>query len=212
MANKGDRGRTFEITCFNDNPRFYDVVRLVKECSDSAYILHDKDTWDEMSIQSWENEEGSCPFGIGELKTPHIHAVVRYPNARYLDSVKKDFGITSIRKCQSLRGMLRYLTHMDYEDKFQYGPELVQCYGKMSETFKKAIQEDVDLQTRVLQLLQYIDSFDRYINRRDFVRLTCEADLFSTVIQMKGWAFTILDEHNSKFIDYKELSNGNKNF
>lgn len=207
MANNGDRGRTFELTCFNDNPRFYEVVRLVKETADSAYVYHDKDVWDEASIQEWENENGSCPFVVGEVKIPHIHAVIRFPNARYLDAVKRDYGITSVRKCQSLRGMLRYLTHMDYEDKFQYGPELVHCYGKMNEAFKKAIQDEVDLTIRVLQLSNYIDSFDCYLTRSVFLREVCNADLLTTVIQLKGWAYALLDEHNAKYVDYKELSN-----
>lgn len=194
-----DRARTFELVAWSDNPHFYDIIDYLKDLSDSVYCYHDKDIVTEETLQHYSEVGLTFPLGLGELKTPHIHAVFRYPNARYTKVVREEFslmGCDCVFPVESKRGALRYLTHIDYEDKYQYSISEVQAFGKMSEDFKKAMQDDVDFNIRVLQVLKLIDSFNFVVSKRDFVEYVCNADLFPTVVQMKGWAFAVLDEHN----------------
>lgn len=208
MANKGDRGRTFELTLYLDTPEWHDILTKIINVSDSAYVVHDKDIASSEDVEAWSKRYPGvpCPFVDGQLKIEHIHAIVRFPNARYLSAVQAEFGIGSIRKCSSLRGYLRYLVHIDYEDKYQYDKCDVKTFGRMSESFKKALEDEKPFETRVIQLCELLDSCHRFVSKRDFVNLCCEADLFGTLVQMKGWAFAILEEHNSEYVDGVKIS------
>ena len=52
---------------------------------------------------------------------------------------------------------------MDYEDKYQYDSSEVQTFGRMSEDFKKAIEEDIDFQTKVTQVVDLLDHNQYYL-------------------------------------------------
>lgn len=198
-----DRARTFELVAWSDNPHFYEIIDYLKDLSDSVYMYHDRDIVTEETLQHYAEVGQTFPLGLGELKTPHIHAVFRYPNARYTKAVREEFaafGCDCVFPVESKRGALRYLTHIDYEDKFQYPQSEVHGFGKMSDEFKKAMQDDIDFNVRVIQVLSLIDSYEIVVSKRDFVEDVCNADLFPTVVQMKGWAFAVLEERNEKIL------------
>lgn len=203
-----DRARTFELVAWRDNPAFYDIIEYLKDLSDSCYVYHDKDIVTEETIRHFEEAGLVCPFGLGELKTPHIHAVFRYPNARYTKAVREEIGIDTVFPVESKRGALRYLIHMDYEDKYQYSQSDVHCFGKMSDDFKKAIAEDVDFCVKVIQLMAVLEDEKRSLTTFDFVKLMCDCDLFPVAIQMKGWAFRLLEDHNIKYLPKIDESEG----
>lgn len=200
-----ERARIFELVCWIDNPDFYDIVNKLKDISDTAICYHDKDIVTEETLQHF-NEAGlvvPSDFVVGLVKTPHIHAVFRFHNARYTKAVRDEFGIDTIFPVESKRGALRYLIHLDYEDKYQYDLSEVQTFGRMSEDFKKAIEEDIDFQTKVTQVVELLDHNQYYLSSKDFILLVCSNDLFPVVVQMKGWAYKLLDEHNFKFSNVK---------
>lgn len=85
-----------------------DVTTLVEKHAKWAWILHDKDV----------NED------TGEVKEPHYHYYIEFPNSRYIASVAKEFDIPEnmIEVVRNKTGVLRYLTHSteDSKSKYQY--------------------------------------------------------------------------------------------
>jgi len=88
-----------------------------------AYIIHDKDT-----LES------------GEMKTPHTHIFMEFPQPKALSSIAKHFRVAEnfiepLKASQT--GALRYMTHMDDPKKHQYKADEVkanfdysQCVGE----------------------------------------------------------------------------------
>lgn len=96
-----------------------------KDCiRDWAYIVHDKDVNDK-----------------GELKEPHIHLALRFHNAYDTKHVAQWFDIKE-NYVNKVKGkwvdMLKYLTHKNALDKFQYNDEDV----KSNFDFKTVIDKE----------------------------------------------------------------------
>ena len=91
---------------------------LVQETFLEAYIspIHDKDV----------NPDGSP-------KKAHYHVVLAWPGPTTFTNAKnimKDFGgVIQPKVIGSLRGVCRYLCHMDNPEKAQYSPADVVCYN-----------------------------------------------------------------------------------
>jgi len=68
----------------------------------------------------------------GKLKKPHIHLIMMFPGAKTRSCVQKltePLGAVGLEAVQSVRGMARYLTHMDDKDKAQYDRKDVKPFG-----------------------------------------------------------------------------------
>lgn len=70
-----------------------------------AYILHDKDVTED-----------------GEVKKAHMHWLGRRKNASSLEYVAEVMGLkeNEIEAIRNWKGAVRYLTHVDYPDKYRY--------------------------------------------------------------------------------------------
>lgn len=95
-----------------------------KECiKDYAFIIHDKDT----------NEKG-------ELKDPHIHLAIRFNNSYDTKHVAQWFDIKE-NYISRVKGkwvdMLKYLTHQNAKEKYQYSEDQVVSNFDFKETIKK---------------------------------------------------------------------------
>lgn len=105
MANKT---RNFELIIYPDSES-YNLSDVLREAQNYfinyAWILHDKD-----------NLEDGTP------KKPHIHFYGNKKNATSSEAVSKVTGvpISNINHVKSWNGAIRYLTHIDYSDKYQY--------------------------------------------------------------------------------------------
>lgn len=103
--------RTFGGVLYEDSGtyNFDDVLLAGKNYfADFCYILHDKDVT--------EN---------GELKKPHIHWLGRRKNASSVNYIADVMGlkVNEIEVIRNWKGAIRYLTHIDYPDKYQYSIE-----------------------------------------------------------------------------------------
>lgn len=68
----------------------------------------------------------------GELKKPHYHAILQWPNTTTVSAVLNflsPFGIAHVEPVADLVGYTRYLTHMDDPDKFQYCEQDIVIFG-----------------------------------------------------------------------------------
>lgn len=63
----------------------------------------------------------------GELKTPHTHLILEYSTPRAISTVANLLGVADnfIEYGQSKQALMKYLTHKDDKDKFQYENEEV---------------------------------------------------------------------------------------
>lgn len=92
------RFRKYFITINKGAKCFDSFVDSLGMCEKYAYIFHDKD-----------NEE-----------QPHYHLVISYKNQKSFETVRKEFEGSHIEKCESWTSCLRYLTHKDNTEKYQY--------------------------------------------------------------------------------------------
>lgn len=88
--------------------------------------LHDKDAW------TSADERKNPDHKAGEVKRPHFHGLVEYPQPVAYDQVKEDFaflGTHSIKYAKSKASMALYLCHIKSHDKAPYDPADVLEYG-----------------------------------------------------------------------------------
>lgn len=90
----------------------------------------------------------------GELKKPHWHVILVYPNTTTFNTIKKivDKVNAPIPKLlNSVKGMWRYFTHMDHPHKYQYKVDDIRYlngfdvdkYNPMSLTQKYKIKKEI---------------------------------------------------------------------
>lgn len=111
----------FAVVHFNDGKEKEALSILSKRSLDClkggflAFILHDKDM------------EGDTP------KTPHVHIVLEsykgQSKQNWITELAEGFGVSreavGVKALGSRRGAVRYLTHIDFKDKYQYDPSEV---------------------------------------------------------------------------------------
>ena len=109
---------------FNSQNLTTDILKLLidyyKGCK-CYLIYHDKDV----------KEDGS-------LKTPHFHCVLLLENRRSKENIINDISTrlkipsncVSVDDCKSIQGAIRYLTHYDDTDKYQYSFEDIKSNDK----------------------------------------------------------------------------------
>lgn len=95
----GLRSRTVTISVKQD------ITNIIEQYGKYAWILHDKDVDKE-----------------GELKDPHYHIYLEFPNARSLNSIAEELNIppNMIEVVRDKNGILKYLTHANNPEKYQY--------------------------------------------------------------------------------------------
>lgn len=134
---------------------------------------------------------------------PHYTIVVYFDNARYPNSVAKDFGIDVrwITVWDALHKAYRYLVHADEEDKFKYST--LDLFGNDIDVatgfcLRGDVQEEkqgfyavVDIIRGWKGMIQY-DAF--------FIRIL-ESDLFPYYRKMGQIVFKMIDSHNAKVLD-----------
>lgn len=105
-----------------------------KAIKDYAYILHDKDVYNEDDVKK------NPSLILGEAKPPHYHFALRLDNAYTFACVASWFGLAENFACK-VKGewvdMLKYLTHQNAPNKFQYSEnEVISNYAWADEKAK----------------------------------------------------------------------------
>lgn len=141
-----DRCRLFFFILYHesDSYDYTETKRVLKAFKNYAYITHDKD----------ENDKG-------ELKKVHDHWLIRLDNAMTLKSFIKKTGIPHehIQRVVSERSCVRYLTHIDEEDKYIYDFNDIHCSSNYSRYIKKCY-EDIETEEQIItNIFNKIDEF-----------------------------------------------------
>lgn len=111
----------------------------------------------------------------GESKK-HTHFILYFDNPRFVDGVAKQLGIPKnyIQLPLSVRGSIRYLTHIDYPEKIQYDIDKV----TISKSYLKKFHQAFDDEKLDYEILCDIYEFIDKNVRQDYVSLEMELSLF----------------------------------
>ena len=145
------RSLTFTAELYPEWNNYINILAYIQKLK-YAYIVHDKDT----------NENG-------EVKKIHSHVVIKYGGRRTLSSVKNEFktiGVPSnlINTCNE-RAMLRYLIHLDDNDKYQYSKDDVKT--NMIDECNSAWNDEISSEEAFLMLNKYISETKENITAID---------------------------------------------
>lgn len=132
--NNSKRLRYWDVVLYITEFDLFEIlIRNTERISHYAYIVHDKDVWDEESVKELqsrpEDERPETIPVVGDFKKQHIHLIVDFFNAHTFSAVKKIFTTENdkprVREILSRQGAFEYLVHKNNPDKFQYSYDLI---------------------------------------------------------------------------------------
>lgn len=181
------RSRNFGGVLYPDaeNYNFSDILREGQNYfQEFAFILHDKDL----------DENGN-------LKKPHFHWLGRRKNGVHLSTVAKVMGIDEhhIEMIRNWQGSVRYLTHVDYPDKFQYSIENIEGSMKDLYSYFEIISEG----EAVINIIKQRDEGKSY---RQILFDSVEKGYYSHFRRNLG-IVQMIEEDDRKFKEKKLLTN-----
>lgn len=177
------RSRLYVAVLYPDDDSHVECMeKLQTNGYNFAAILHDKDVY----------EDGDHK---GELKKPHWHIVVRFKNAVWNTAVAKELGITPnyLEACKDQDASLLYLVHYGKEEKAQYDYEEV--FGPMKLKLSTLLA-DVDEGTRILSLVDIVESSPGPIGMSELLKKSVAAGLYADLRRMGHLATCLVREHN----------------
>lgn len=184
MATEKFRDRKFCLLLYPlEDETHKNAIDIVKRSYDYAMITHDSDL----------DEEGN-------LKKSHTHLVIRFNNPVWNSALAKDLGIeiNYIQKCRSLERSLLYLVHYNEPDKFQYDTRKVQ--GNLKQKLLNYIKNSgKDESEKVLDLLDYIDSYVGCLDEQDFVRYVATNGMYDIYRRSTVTFIRALQKHNEPY-------------
>jgi len=123
-----------------------DVTELVEKYQKYAWILHDRD----VDIET------------GEIKDPHYHYFIEFPNARHLSGVAKEFEIleSMIEVVRNKVGILRYFTHSTPASKEKYQYDISEVHSSF----------DIEAATEENDMLTYFEIISKSKNVVDAIK------------------------------------------
>lgn len=116
-----------------EHQKIFEYVRgYLSDIMDVAYILHDRDRWNEDKY----DDDGVLLHNKGDLKKPHYHVVYR-PNTSTVAGQVKFWGglLDKVVGVENIQGQIIYLLHKDFpsklnEYKAEYSVDDLHCCDK----------------------------------------------------------------------------------
>lgn len=125
------------------NKKIKTLVASGNNITEYAYIIHDKDTYDE----DGETSDGR-KYKKGDLKAPHIHLMLKFKTPQSLHCIANWFEVkeNNVNKIKSKWvSAIRYLTHANHPEKHQYDDSEVVCnFDYSSEKEKMGYNKNAD--------------------------------------------------------------------
>lgn len=137
---KVERIRNFAFEIYPDEHP--DYIELIDSLHVPAFaILHDNDI----------NPDGT-------FKAAHVHVVLMYDSPKTRDQARSDAHLCGakndfIQDVKTLRGMSRYLCHLDNPEKFQYDVSEVKCFAGAD--YMSAIDLPTDKYSIIAQMIDF---------------------------------------------------------
>lgn len=181
------QSKVFAFLLYPEWPSFKQIISYIQK-EKYALILHDKDVADEET---------------GEIKKPHVHVVVKYQGRRTLTSVQNEYkkvGVESrfIDTCNEVV-MLRYLTHVDDKDKYQYAMNDIDTNNL--KWVEKAYMEQLSSSDQLNKILDFIEIENEttYVSRTRLARYAINNNCYSALRSNMTLLNGILSDHNAQF-------------
>lgn len=140
----------------------------------------------------------------GEKKKPHYHLVLNYKGNKsfeQIDEIARALKAPIPQRISSLTGAVRYLTHMDNPEKYQYDTADIQTFGGFD------LESCLALSTGDKR--QSLRDMLNFISENDITHLKDFADYCMSEDAPAGW-FELLTERNTLFIKEYIKSNWQK--
>lgn len=147
------RARNIALELYPEDETHVEKLKFIKEHYTYAYILHDKDLWEE-DIQ--DEMTKIIIHHKGELKKPHWHVMLIFENPRSTDKIAKELDLKHVETC-NFYAYARYLIHKDNPTKYQYKEEEVITNCKLR--IHNALQKEIKSQEQDAKILM-----DRILN------------------------------------------------
>lgn len=185
MPRKKDEAnsRVWNVLLYPDDPSHAFAIKALQGTAYSCVgILHDKDI----------NEDGTP-------KKPHYHVVIKFTNARALNTVANELQIDPrfLEPCHSFRNSAEYLLHHGKPDKYQYS--ITECFGSLKKALEQMVSDDTE-DERAMKILEILENEKRYISMHDFIKLCAEKGLFAD-LRRSGYLFVAaVKEHNAYYV------------
>lgn len=165
---KNDRFRSFMILLYKDTSsyNFDDVMFEIRGFKQFAYIHH---------------------FPEDDEKKEHYHLYIHLDSACTISSVSKRLCVPTrfIQNVRSERACLRYLSHIDYPEKKQYGVDEIVCSKNLERKIIKAHCDVEDETTIIDNIYKFIselkDMYDYHngvMQLIKFVNLNCYDSIY----------------------------------
>lgn len=181
------RSRNWNILLYSEDPTHWAALAQIMDGTYSfCGILHDKDVW----------EDGESPdHNAGDLKKPHYHILVSFPNARFRSAVAGELGIKEnyVQECTDRKSAILYMIHDGFPSKYQYDKSEV--FGPLKNMLDKLLREDNE-NARVLALIKLIDDYKGELTLRKLILLACENEMYGDLRRMGSWVKDLIDAHN----------------
>lgn len=140
-----------------EHQKIFEYVRgYLSDIMDVAYILHDRDQWDEDKFDN----NGVLLHKKGDEKKPHYHVIYR-PNTSTVAGQLKFWGglLDKVVGVENIQGQMIYLLHKDFpsklnEFKAEYSPNELHC----SDKWKAYV---VGHHSHFVELIDLVDIIDR---------------------------------------------------
>lgn len=133
-----------------------------------------------------------------EDKKHHYHIVLKFSSRRYLSSICKIIGlpINYIQPCK-LNNYLKYILHIDYEDKIQY--QLEDVKGTLVPYMRKLLMTDDKERVILDDILDLIDNTQNKISFSDVFSYVRFNEYLSTYLKYYKVIERIITEHNEMY-------------
>lgn len=171
------RARTIALELYPEDETHIDKLEFIKKHYTYAYILHDKDLWEE------DIKDEMTKIIIhhkGELKKPHWHVMLIFENPRSTDKIAKELDIKHVETC-NFYAYTRYLIHKDNPTKYQYREEeiITNCNLRIHNALQKEIRaEEQDAKILLDRILEKQESYLSFRTLTEFaIKNNCLGEL-----------------------------------
>lgn len=175
------RSRNWCLLLYPDDPTHEEAVNRLAKGYKFVGILHDH-----------------CLDDDGELKKPHYHLVVRFPNPRWKVAIADELGISYnyLDPCRSLPGAYCYLVHDGLPNAYQYPHSLM--FGPLYHEAIKALEHEKDQNQKILTILQLIDN-SGMLDERKLLEIACNAGVVGDLLRLGGLMSKLIEIHNMDY-------------
>lgn len=183
-----NRSRNFCLVLYDEDETHKACLDKLSTGYQYIAIRHDKDRW---------TEDDTLPDGanVGDLKKPHWHVIIKFPQARWDTALAKELGISLnyIQRCVSYDGSLLYLVHHGLPHKYQYLPQ--DCIGTLVKDLERILVDQGDMDEKISDVLEILDDKE-FWTMRAFLEEATRRKRGGMALRMAGLLGRLIDQHN----------------